>query len=316
MREDRPAIDPLLKEKIWGRAILSPTIDLEKCKGCNTCVMVCPLHVLELQAGKSTVVYGDNCYGCGQCWAVCPTGAVTLGQGKPIAEKKPGAKPAVSPESLQLLLEERRSVRLFQQKPVPKEAIEQVIEAGSYAPTASNRQDVQYIVVGSVEGVNELRKRLEVYIDKLLQQTGSRIGGAIGSLIYSRNSVNLLRCYKVSYSFIKEKNRRFKEKDRGFNYFPLPYGSVVLAVHAKAWDRLASFNCAMALYGCALKAHTLGLGSCFLGFLHVGANQDRKIRTYLNIPKGHECYGAMVLGYPDVTYQRLIERPRPEIQWR
>ncbi len=309
MREDRITVDPLLKEKVWGRVIPSPTIDLEKCKGCNACAMVCPPHVFEVQAGKSSVVYGDNCYGCGQCWAVCPTEAVTLGRVNPIGEKKPGSKPAVSPASLQLLLEERRSVRLFQQKPLPKEAIEQIIEAGSYAPTGSNLQDVQYIVVGSVEGVDELRKRLEAYMDKLFKQVSNRIGGAVVSLMLNRNTVNLLRCYKVVYSHMKKQDRRYVR-------WSLPYGSAVLAAHAKAWDSFASFNCAMALNNCALKAHTLGLGSCFLGFLHVGANQDQNLRTYLNIPKGHECYGAMVLGYPDVTYQRLIERPKPKIEWR
>jgi nitroreductase len=78
---------------------------------------------------------------------------------------------------------------------------------------------------------------------------------------------------------------------------------------------MASFNCAVALYNCALMAHSLDLGSCFIGFVHIGANMDKKIKNWLGIPKEHQAYGAMVVGHPDVKYRRLVERTKPDIKW-
>ena len=44
-------------------------------------------------------------------------------------------------------LKERRSIRAFQEKMVPKEDIEKVIEAGLYAASGKNRQDSIIVAV-------------------------------------------------------------------------------------------------------------------------------------------------------------------------
>lgn len=48
--------------------------DLARCIGCGTCVNVCPMDVLRLdaQAGKSVIAYPENCQNCGQCYINCP----------------------------------------------------------------------------------------------------------------------------------------------------------------------------------------------------------------------------------------------------
>ena len=42
----------------------------------------------------------------------------------------------------------RRSIRKYLDKQVPKEKIEQIIDAGRMSPSAKNRQPWQYIVLG------------------------------------------------------------------------------------------------------------------------------------------------------------------------
>ena len=99
-------------------------------------------------------------------------------------------------------------------------------------------------------------------------------------------------------------------------YFVLPFGSAVIVAHAQSFDTTAHFNCSVALYNCALMAHTMGLGSCFLGFVQLAASEDKDIKHWLGIPEENQAYGAMVLGRPAVRYRRLIERKQPEITWR
>jgi nitroreductase len=52
-----------------------------------------------------------------------------------------------SPESLLALLKSRRSIRRYRPDPVPDEMVEQLLEAGRWAPSASNRQPWDFIVV-------------------------------------------------------------------------------------------------------------------------------------------------------------------------
>ena len=52
-----------------------------------------------------------------------------------------------SPKSLLTLLKSRRSIRRYKPDPVPDEMIEQLLEAGRWAPSASNRQPWELIVV-------------------------------------------------------------------------------------------------------------------------------------------------------------------------
>jgi nitroreductase len=57
----------------------------------------------------------------------------------------------ISPESLLALLKGRRSIRRYRPDPVPDEMVEQLLEAGRWAPSASNRQPWEFIVVRDEE---------------------------------------------------------------------------------------------------------------------------------------------------------------------
>ena len=52
-----------------------------------------------------------------------------------------------SPASLLALLKGRRSIRRYRLDPVPDEMVEQLLEAGQWAPSASNRQPWAFIVI-------------------------------------------------------------------------------------------------------------------------------------------------------------------------
>lgn len=52
-----------------------------------------------------------------------------------------------SPEATLALLKARRSIRRYRPDPVPEEMLMQVLEAGRWAPSASNRQPWAFIVV-------------------------------------------------------------------------------------------------------------------------------------------------------------------------
>ncbi len=56
------------------------------------------------------------------------------------------------------LLKSRRSIRLYQEKPVPQDLLLQILEAGRWAPTGANLQPWHFIVVTDPETRKEIGK--------------------------------------------------------------------------------------------------------------------------------------------------------------
>ena len=297
------------RDMLYGREIKPPQVNIDKCIGCGQCIKVCSASVFELREDKSEVIYGQACFACGHCWAVCPEEAVTQQEVVTTTSIEIGPQPAVAANDLQLLIRERRSTRLFKDKPVSKEQLLTITEAGRYAPTASNRQNVNYVILSSQQKVSELRSFVENFMEKTFKLIQNKAIALFYKMKFGQPEVDLLHHYAMGYQFLKT---NMKEKKA---YFPLPYGSAVIITHAQSFDSMAPFNCSVALYNCSLMAHSMGLGSCFMGFVQIGANMDKNIKHWLDIPADHQAYGAMVVGHPDVKYHRLVERKKPDIKW-
>ena len=56
------------------------------------------------------------------------------------------------------LLKSRRSIRLYQDKPIPQDLLSQILEAGRWAPTGANLQPWHFIVVTDPETRKEIGK--------------------------------------------------------------------------------------------------------------------------------------------------------------
>ena len=288
------------------RRVNPPVVIAKDCIGCERCVAVCPSFVLDMVKAKSEVLRGDWCITCGHCGAVCPTGAILHEGFRFDMHPKKGDVPATSPEVLDLLLKERRSVRIYTPDPVPDEVLNKILDAGRYAPTGTNSQNVHYVVLTSQDRIEELRKRTMRFYDKIFSRARGRFGMLLFSLIASRKTAEYLHdsLPKVEYA-----NEQIKQgKDRLFYNAP-----VVILCHAESWDPCSSFNCSVAIYNCSLMAHTLGLGCCFNGFLSNAVNHVSKIKRWLGIPSGHKCFSAMTLGFPNVKYPRLVHRDPPKV---
>lgn len=59
-------------------------VDIEKCKGCELCIVACPQKTIELSNKLNSKGYHfavkaeDNCTGCTNCALVCPEGIIKV----------------------------------------------------------------------------------------------------------------------------------------------------------------------------------------------------------------------------------------------
>ena len=60
-------------------------VDTERCKGCNLCVVACPLDVISLTKEVNVKGYNyarqvleDTCNGCSSFATVCPDGCISV----------------------------------------------------------------------------------------------------------------------------------------------------------------------------------------------------------------------------------------------
>ncbi len=53
----------------------SVSLDVEKCKGCTTCLRHCPTEAIRIREDGHAVINPDRCIDCGECIRVCPNKA-------------------------------------------------------------------------------------------------------------------------------------------------------------------------------------------------------------------------------------------------
>ncbi len=64
--------------------------EVEKCKGCELCVVSCPVKILALDANSvnkkgynpAYIVEPEKCIGCANCAIMCPDSVITIERGE------------------------------------------------------------------------------------------------------------------------------------------------------------------------------------------------------------------------------------------
>jgi nitroreductase/NAD-dependent dihydropyrimidine dehydrogenase PreA subunit len=286
------------------------SIASEICTLCGLCVSVCPRGIIELGSETAQIKNPDRCMLCGHCKSVCPVDAPRLYalNGEEF-EPVPGPEKMPEPDDLLSFFRSRRSTRIYKKDPVSLDQLEKMVQAGRFAPTGGNRQPVRYVILHTPEMIETMRTLTHQYLadeaDKILE-TAER-HKTMGEPLPPRFGV------RMGYSPLWKsmgKNYR-KGKDLLFHFAP-----AVAVLHADP-DTSSPFCADMGLAAMqmVLMAHTLGLGTCFCGFLVTAVNNCPELKAALKIPPENSAVLSFMIGHPDIAYLRMVSRQPAEITY-
>jgi nitroreductase len=185
-------------------------------------------------------------------------------------------------------IKKRQSIRLYEQKPVSRDIINTIIEAGNQAPSTGEMKLKE-------EGGNK-RKILNYQPWRFVVVENPDFRQKLFQTIEPIRS-NFYETMKDTMPEMYERGMKLSEmmdEPKDLIFYSAP---VILYVIGSTQNTI---GCAMACENIMLAAVSLGLGSCYVGF---GAmvTQDTEIVNALELKDGERIYGPIILGYSKVN---------------
>jgi nitroreductase/NAD-dependent dihydropyrimidine dehydrogenase PreA subunit len=289
-------------------------IDHEKCSVCGSCVEVCKDFSLVIQNGRLTVSETPcfGCIACGHCMAICPTGAIKI-HGRTLSPDDlfslSNAGKIADYQSLQALLQRRRSIREFKDVPVEPELIQKILDAVKSAPMGLPPSDVHVLILDTKNKVNDFARD---YCE-FLQGVKWIVSGWFMALMrpfWGKSTDELFR------EFVKPLFEIFiGNMERGTNLvtYDAPLAMYFYATpYADPADPIIAATYAM------LAAESLGLGTCMIGGIHPMIQNGRKARKFRQ--KQGIRYASreglfVIFGHPGVKYLKGVNRTLASIDY-
>ena len=280
------------------------SINNEKCKQCGLCAKDCPNEVLfQKDGGFPAAISPDNCIDCGHCIAICPSQVITH-ERLIDANCLPVLQDGIRADSMENFLLARRSIRLYQRKTVEKEVLERLLQVANMAPTSKNCQERGFIVVSDSKKIEEIKSVLLKNNRKVAFWLKVATGPVFSRLI-NKESVEALK--KILQGFRITGAKASQGKDSIFHNAPC-----LVFIYGIGPDPLGKDNCLSAQQYLMSQAQAMGLGSCIIGYAQTA---PKVLAKHLKGPKHYKIYGVLTLGYPELKYQRTVDRNPPQITW-
>lgn len=283
-------------------------IDTAQCTGCGICVEICPYRAIVLRDGRAVYVPKD-CFLCGHCQAVCPVNAVHLPQ-RPVqlglrtmAEGQSTVPPGTTNVSeLVALMRSRRSCRKYRSKAVGMAMLEDLVKIGTSAPSGTNSQSWNFIIVPTRADLLVLGGMVADYYRKLNRLADNPL---LRMLVRIFGGDSLGRYYRRYSASVAEALRDWDEKgiDRLFHG-----AAAAILVSGKKAASCPAEDALLATQNILLAAHAIGLGSCLIGFVVEAMRRDAALKKRVGIAVDEEIYSVIALGYPAVNYLRPANR--------
>ncbi|EJF42303.1 MAG: nitroreductase family protein [Clostridium sp.] len=165
----------------------------------------------------------------------------------------------------------RRSIRSYEERQIPAESLDQILLAGTYAPSGRSLQTWKFTAVQN-------------------PQVLARINAAL------REALRTVSVGPDTHPYVARLKPKAEREDSEFLFHAPTY--VIVSNDRQNVNALA--DSAVAMENMMLAAHSFGIGSCWLNHLPGLTHHPviLSLMAELDIPDHHDIYGTLALGWP------------------
>lgn len=259
-------------------------IDPSKCNKDYICIDECAYGFMYGKDDEGYPVINSSlfekyCIKCWHCIAICPKGAISYPGVKQEDLEKLRGRDFLSHDQVEKFIRSRRSFRTFKEESVPNEIISKWLNITRWSPTASNSQQLNWVLVKDAKKVAHLAG---IMIDWLKEKNDCP---EIIEQWYQGNDILLRHA---------------------------PHLLIVTLPKDYFW---AMTDAATAISYLELTAYSLGLGTCWAGYFTRAVSEYAPLRKELNLSENHMVAGALMFGYPVSRFKKIPERNKISIQY-
>ncbi|WP_295526064.1 nitroreductase [Novosphingobium sp. Chol11] len=193
----------------------------------------------------------------------------------------------------------RRSIRGFQQRPVPRALIEQVLALAMRAPSSYNTQPWNFTVVSGAPLDRIREENARRTLAGVPDSREGRRGGAYLGAHRERQIEVAKQLFSVMEIGREDKDKRQDWVMRGFRQFDAPVSVVVTYDRVLLESDIGPFDCGAVTNALVNAAWSRGLG-CVIN--SQGIMQSPAVREHAGIAEDQVIMICVAMGYPDEDF--------------
>ena len=197
-------------------------------------------------------------------------------------------------DALLAIMRERRSIRRYVSRAVPRAVLERLLEAARWAPSAHNRQPWRFAVLTDAERQAALAEAMGARFRADLLAEG--VGTAEVEAQLARSYARLTEAPALIVLFVDTTAMATYAEARR------QQGEYIMAVQSVA----------LAAQNLLLAAHAEGLGACWIA---APLFAPEEVRAALGVPQDWVAQGLIALGYPAERPTRTREPIEAKTRW-
>ena len=190
----------------------------------------------------------------------------------------------------------RKSIRDFKSTPVPKKTLREILEISSRAPSASNAQPWEFVVITG-EALEKIRRgNLERFDSGAPPNPEYEAFEWPPDSIYRRRQVEIAKQLFTLMDIPRDdKAKRAGWMALGFRYFNAP-AVIIVTMDRRLPEARPSLDIGMLVQNICLVALVYGLGTCIE---NQGVLYPDVLREHAGIPEGKKIITAIAIGHPN-----------------
>ncbi|MEW6328314.1 MAG: nitroreductase [Thermodesulfobacteriota bacterium] len=191
----------------------------------------------------------------------------------------------------------RRSIRAFLPKPVPKVVIEKILDAARWAPSWGNTQPWEFLVVGG-ETLKRIGKEFSRRVAEHVKDNPDIPMPPIPQEWPEPYRSRYMAVGKGLFDTLgvarDDKATRAAHYQRMYSFFEAP--AVIYVLTGETLGQYALFDCGSVTQTICLLAGAEGLGTCIMA---AAVRHPDVIRAHVSVPPGKKFVIGIATGYPD-----------------